>query len=224
MKRFGDYYFWKYNNREVQNLVKTVIERYMLNRDLDMKNKIYLVNPNYLQTKINSLMAIPGEIGFTVRMGLFTGLREEELYYIHDREICYNELGCKCNNLHPINIDCSSGITIIGINWIRGNKKAFVTILPTKMWEQFRRITKFDRHDIVAAHSITKRDADILYMGLRKIHYNVMRFKDTMTADEADALAGRAKTVAAQHYVLHDLRLFADKYVKAWNNIGLNIV
>jgi hypothetical protein len=224
MKRFGDYYFWKYNNREVQNLVKTVIERYMLNRDLDMKNKIYLVNPNYLQTKINSLMAIPGEIGFTVRMGLFTGLREEELYYIHDREICYNELGCKCNNLHPINIDRSSGITIIGINWIRGNKKAFVTILPTKMWEQFRRITKFDRHDIVAAHSITKRDADILYMGLRKIHYNVMRFKDTMTADEADALAGRAKTVAAQHYVLHDLQLFAEKYVKAWNNIGLNIV
>jgi intergrase/recombinase len=69
--------------------------------------------------------------------------------------------------------------------WIRGNKKAFVTILPTKMWEQLRRITKFDRHDIVAARSITKSGADILYMGVRKIHYNVMRFKDTMTADEA---------------------------------------
>jgi hypothetical protein len=55
----------------------------MLNKDLDMKDEIYLVNPNYLQTKINALMAIPGEIGFTVRMGLFTGLREEELYYIH---------------------------------------------------------------------------------------------------------------------------------------------
>ncbi|MFY9871360.1 MAG: hypothetical protein WAK17_16720, partial [Candidatus Nitrosopolaris sp.] len=106
----------------------------------------------------------PGEIGFTVRMGLFTGLREEELYYIHDRETCNNELGCKCNNLHPINVDRSTGITIIGINWIRVNQKAFVTILPTKMWEQFRRITKLDRHDIVAAHSITKRDADILYM------------------------------------------------------------
>jgi hypothetical protein len=50
-----------------------------------------------------------------------------------------------------------------------------------------------------------------------------MRFKDTMTADEADALAGRAKTVAAQHYVLHDLQLFAGKYLKAWNNVGLNI-
>ena len=156
-------------------------------------------------------------------MSLFTGLREEELYYIHDKEICCNELGCKCNNLHPINIDRNTGITIIGINWIRGNKKAFVTILPTRMWKQFRKIAKFDRHDIVAAHSITKRDADILYMGLRKIHYNVMRSKDTMTSDEADALAGHAKTVAAQHYVLHDLQLFAEKYVKAWNNVGLNI-
>jgi intergrase/recombinase len=221
LKRFGD--CWKYNSREVQKLVKTTIERYMLNRDLDMKDKIYLVNPNYLQRKINALMAIPGEIGFTVRMGLFTGLREEELYYIHDKEICCNEIGCKCNNLHPINVDRNTGITIIGINWVRGNKKAFATILPTKMWEQFRRITKFDRHDIVAAHSITKRDVDILYMGVRKIHYNVMRFKDTMTADETDALAGRAKTVAAQHYVLHDLQLFAGKYVKAWNNVGLNI-
>ena len=27
------------------------------------------------------------------------------------------------------------------------------------MWEQFRRIIKSDRHDIVAAHSTTKRDA-----------------------------------------------------------------
>ena len=151
-------------------MVKTTIERYMLNRDLDMKDKIYLVNPNYLQTKINALMGIPGEIGFTVRMGLFTGLREEELYYIHDRETCYNELGCKCNNLHPININC--GVTIIGINWIRGNKKAFVTILPTKMWEQFRRITKFDRHDIVAAHSITKRDAGCWYIIIMSSSYD----------------------------------------------------
>jgi intergrase/recombinase len=123
-----------------------------------------------LQTKINTLLAIPGEIGFTVRMGLFTGLREEELYYIHNKEICNNELGCKCNNLHLINIE-NSGITIIGINWIRGNKKVFVTILPTNIWEQFRKLAKFDRHDIVAARSITKREADILYMGLRKIHY-----------------------------------------------------
>jgi hypothetical protein len=57
-------------------------------------------------------MAIPGEIGFTVRMGLFTGLRIEELYHIHDKEICCNKLGCKCNNIHPININSNTSITI----------------------------------------------------------------------------------------------------------------
>jgi hypothetical protein len=50
-----------------------------------------------------------------------------------------------------------------------------------------------------------------------------MRFKDIMNSDEADALAGGAKTTSAQHYVLHDLKLFSDKYVKAWNNFGINI-
>jgi intergrase/recombinase len=186
-----------------------------------MKDRVYLVNPNYLQDKINVIIAIPGEIGFTIKMGMFTGLREEELYYIHNKDICRNELGCKCDSLHPISMD--NGITIVGINWIRGNKKAFVTILPAKMWIQFRKLSKFDNHDITAAHSITKRDAQVPYRELRKIHYNVMRFKDAMTADEADALAGRAKTVAAQHYVLHDVKLFADKYVKSWTNLGIKI-
>ena len=221
MKKIGDYYFWKYNTREVQDLVKRIIERYQLNKDLDMKDRVYLVNPHYLQTKLKALMSIPGEIGFTVKIGLFTGLREEELYYIHDNEICENQLGCKCKNLHPINLD--NGMTIIGINWIRGNKKAFVTILPTKAWDQFRNMRKFDRSDIIAAHHISKRDAEVLYVGLRKIHYNVMRFDDTMNADEADALAGRAKTTSAQHYVLHDLKAFTDKYIKSWSHVGVEI-
>jgi hypothetical protein len=221
MKKIGDYYFWKYNTTDIQDLVKRIIERYQLNKDLDMKDRVYLVNPHYLETKLKALMSIPGEIGFTVRVGLFTGLREEELYYIHDREMCDNELGCKCKNLHPINLD--NGMTIIGINWIRGNKKAYVTILPTIMWEQFRRIIKFDRSDIMAAHNITKRDAELLYMNLRKIHYNVMRFNDSMNADEADALAGRARTVSAQHYILHDLKSFTDKYIKSWSNFGFEI-
>ena len=212
IKKIGDYYLWKYNTRDIQDLVKRIIERYELNRDLDMKDKIYLVNPHYIQTKLKALLSIPGEIGFIVRIGLFTGLREEELYYLHDKEICNNELGCKCKNLHPISLD--NGTTIIGINWVRANKKAFVTILPTKMWEEFRTMLKFDRSNIVAAHTIAKRDADILYVGLRKIHYNVMRFNNTMTADEADALAGRAKTTSAQHYVLHDLLLSFSSSVK----------
>jgi hypothetical protein len=36
IKRFGDYYFRKYNNREVTQLIKGIIERYDLNKDLDI--------------------------------------------------------------------------------------------------------------------------------------------------------------------------------------------
>ena len=75
MKRIGDYYFWKYNSHDIQDLVKRIIERYYLNKDLDMKDKIYLVNPGYIINKLNSLMAIPGHTGFIVKVGLFTGLR-----------------------------------------------------------------------------------------------------------------------------------------------------
>ena len=50
-----------------------------------------------------------------------------------------------------------------------------------------------------------------------------MRFDDTMNADEADALAGRAKTTSAQHYVLHDLKAFTDKYIKSWSHVGVEI-
>jgi hypothetical protein len=81
---------------DIQDLVKRIIERYELNRDLDMKDKIYLVNPNYIQTKLKALLSIPGEIGFIVRIGLLTGLREEELYYIHDKEICNRALWIYC--------------------------------------------------------------------------------------------------------------------------------
>jgi hypothetical protein len=34
IKRFGDYYYRKYNNREVVQLIREIIERYDLNRDL----------------------------------------------------------------------------------------------------------------------------------------------------------------------------------------------
>ena len=35
--------------------------------------------------------------------------------------------------------------------------------------------------------------------------------------------AGRAKTTSAQHYVLHDLKSFTDKYVESWSNFGIGI-
>jgi len=47
------------------------------------------------------------------------------------------------------------------------------------------------------------REVGIKFTDLRKLHYNVVRY--TMDPNEADVLAGRAKTVSAQHYALYQL-------------------
>jgi hypothetical protein len=68
-----------------------------------------------------------------------------------------------------------------------------------------------------------KRDVGIGYIAMRKIHYNVMRFRDTLSVDEAEVLAGRFKSVSARYYVLHDPEKLTDKYDIAWSNFGFNI-
>jgi deferrochelatase/peroxidase EfeB len=49
-----------------------------------------------------------------------------------------------------------------------------------------------------------KRDVGIAYIAMRKIHYNVMRFKETLSVDEAEVLAGRFSSVSGRHNELHD--------------------
>ncbi|HEY6886098.1 MAG TPA: hypothetical protein VI278_18865 [Nitrososphaeraceae archaeon] len=222
IKRFGDYYFRKYNNREVTQLIRQIIERYDLNKDLDMKDHIYLVSPQFIEEKVKKIMMLPGEIGFIARLGLLSGLREQELIYIKERDVCNNGYGCDCDKLHLVNCNRNE-MTIIAIGWTRGNKKALATILPTKYWEKLRALSKFDYADISATHKIMKRDVGIAYIAMRKIHYNVMRFRDTVSLDEAEVLAGRFKSVSARYYVLHDPEKLTDKYVSAWNNFGINV-
>jgi intergrase/recombinase len=221
VKRFGDFYFRKYNNREVIQLIRQIIERYDLNKDLDMKDKIYLVSPNFIEEKVKKIITLPGEIGFTARLGLFSGLREQELIYIKEKEVCNDGYGCDCEKLHIVT--CKNGMTIIAIGWTRGNKKALATIIPTKYWDKLRTFPKFDYYDISAAHKIMKRDVGIAYIAMRKIHYNVMRFRDTVSIDEAEVLAGRFKSVSARYYVLHDPDKLTDKYITAWMNFGIDV-
>jgi intergrase/recombinase len=221
IKRFGDYYYRKYNNREVVQLIREIIERYDLNKDLDMKDRIYLVSPQFVEEKVKKIFDLPGEIGFTSRLGLVTGLREQELLYIKEKPVCTDGHGCDCENLHLVS--CKNGMTIIAIGWTRGNKKALATILPTKYWDKLRALPKFDYYDIAAAHKIMKRDVGIAYTTMRKIHYNVMRFRDTLALDEAEVLAGRYKSVSGRYYVLHDPQKLTDKYITAWSNFGIDI-
>ena len=76
--------------------------------------------------------------------------------------------------IYSVNLTNNKGLTIIAIGWTRGNKKASATIIPTKYWEKFRILQKFDYNDIVAIHKLMKIDVGIAYIVMRKIHYNVM--------------------------------------------------
>lgn len=198
-----------------------IIERHDLSKDLDQKDRIYLVDNGFIQEKINKLLAIPGDMGFIVRMGLFSGLREDEVRYIHSKQICTNNVGCRCDRLHVIHKN--NGITAIGINWIRGNKKCYLTLVPTELWKKFRARLSFSEAEQQAANKITKHEAGILYMAMRKIHYNVMRSNDAMTFEQADVLAGRAKSTSAQFYVAYEVDKMADRYKVAWQRFGVNI-
>ena len=54
-----------------------------------------------------------GKIGFIARFRLLSGLREQKIIYIKEKEICSNGSGCDCDSLHKV--DCRNGLTIIAI-------------------------------------------------------------------------------------------------------------
>jgi hypothetical protein len=43
-----------------------------------MRDRIYLVSLHFVEEKVKKIFDLPGEIGFTSRPGLVTGLREQE--------------------------------------------------------------------------------------------------------------------------------------------------
>ncbi len=215
MRHFGNYYFYKTNNPECKELIEKIISRFGLNVGCSRQKKVFLVDDNFVEVKLKQLLKVEGEIGLTIRMGLFTGLREDEIVYAHNMEICDNKGGCSCEKLHVVNKP--NGLSIVLMNWIRGHKKCYFTIVPTKLWEQFRNLLVFSDADINIAHKMTKKFG-MKYMELRKIHYNVMC--KVMQENEADILVGRAKSVAARHYVLYEIDNMAEKYQQAWENFG----
>src|SRR5215213_1620043 len=219
MRHFGNYYYYKTNNPECKELVEKIINRYGLNIGLDMHQRIYIVDDNFVSNKVKQLLAIQGDIGQTVKVGLFTGLREDEIIYIHNKELCSNLGACSCNKLHAVTKP--NELTVIVINWFRGHKKCYFTILPTVMWEQFRNTPNFTHVDIDIAHKLTKKNANLMFVELRKLHYNIMR--RSMDINEADILAGRAKSVSAKHYAMYELDKLTKAYAQAWKKFEVNI-
>lgn len=220
-RKFGQYYFYKYNNDQCQDLVAKIIRRHNLSFGNNDHGKLYIVDNNYLEAKLKLLNEMNGEIGLIVKFGLFSGLREDEMVYVYDKPICNNLSGCYCNNLHVL--QKPNGISIILIQWHRGHKKCYFTITPTSLFEDFKSLTSFSYSPhIKSAHSYIKtKDATLNFMWLRKAHYNVMC--RTMKPFEANILAGRAKTVDAKHYAMYELDLMSKSYVESWSKFGINM-
>jgi intergrase/recombinase len=212
MRQFGNYYNYKTNNPECKELIEKIINRFALNVKTDLQHRIYIVDDNFIAEKIKKLMAVQGDVGFTIKVGLYSGLREDEIIYCYNMETCDNLGGCSCSKLHVVNKP--NGMTVIVVNWFRGHKKCHFTIMPTKIWLQFRALHTFSQIDIETAHKVCKSNAAVRFMDLRKLHYNVMC--RVMEMYEADILAGRAKSVAARHYAMYEMDKMADKYLKGW--------
>jgi intergrase/recombinase len=219
LRKFGQYYLYKYNNEQVIDLVEKIIRRHSLFVGNTDHGKLYIVDDNYLESKLKLIFDMNGEIGLIVKFGLFSGLREDELIYIHNKPLCSNLSGCTCEKLHVM--EKPNGISIILIQWHRGHKKCYFTVVPTSLFKSFRNLGSFSyKTHIRSAHSYIKtKDESLNFMWLRKAHYNVMC--RTMKPFEANILAGRAKTVDAKHYAIYELDSMTNKYVEAWSKYGI---
>ena len=218
-RKFGQYYLYKYNDDSCIDLVSKIIRRYNLNAGNNDHSRLYIVDDNYLEEKIGMILQLQGEIGLIIRFALFSGLREDELIHIHKKEVCSNLGGCSCERLHVI--EKPNGLSIILIQWYRGHKKCYFSIVPTSLWKAFRSLSFFDYSPhIKSAHSYLKaKDKDLHFMWLRKAHYNIMC--RTMKPFEASILAGRAKTVDAKHYAMYELDAISKSYAEAWSKFGI---
>jgi intergrase/recombinase len=220
-RKFGQYYFYRYNNDQCLDLVAKIIRRHNLSYGNNDHGKLYIVDDNYLEAKLKLLYQMNGEIGLIVKFGLFSGLREDEMVYVYNKPTCTDLSGCNCDNLHVL--QKPNSISIVLIQWHRGHKKCYFTIVPTSIFQEFKSLPSFSYNlHIKSAHSYIKtKDAILNFMWLRKAHYNVMC--RTMKPFEANILAGRAKTVDAKHYAMYELDHMSNRYVESWSKFGISL-
>lgn len=140
-RKFGLYYFYKYNNDQVIDLVSRIIRRHNLSFGNSEYGKLYIVDDNYLEEKLKKILELNGDLGLIIKFGLYSGLREDEMVYIYDKDICPDKTGCGCDKLHVI--DKPNGNSIVLIQWHRGHKKCYFIIVPTALFKEFRNLERF---------------------------------------------------------------------------------
>ncbi len=225
MRKFGAYYLFRYNNEQCIDLVEKIIRRHNLSTGQSEHGKLYIVDDNYLEEKLRQLFSIgEGEISTIIKFGMFSGLREDEMIHVYNKHICPDLSGCACSKLHVI--EKPNGVSVVLIQWHRGHKKCYFTLVPTYILKEFKAMDAFEyRPHIRSAHEYMKvktKDDKITFMWLRKAHYNVMC--RIMKPFEANVLAGRAKSVDAKHYAMYELNEMSEKYAEAWKKFDISVV
>jgi hypothetical protein len=94
LRRFGEYYDRRFHNPELKLLIQEIIERYELNRKMRIHDRVWLSDEDYLQRMVKSVLQISGELGILIRFALSSGLRGEEITYIHNASVCSKLSGC----------------------------------------------------------------------------------------------------------------------------------
>lgn len=218
MRRFAEYYDYKYQNPELRLFVKEIIERYEINRNMRRCDQVWVADQNYLNNAIRKILDTfdTGDLAVLIRFALFTGLRGTEISYVHAKPMCPKLGGCNCENLHVVNK--SNGVSVIVVNRTMGQKHCYFTMCPIKIWQEFRSLSNVGYELRRFAHLQIKAatNGEVSFLDLRKFNYNINARSEIREAG-AEVLAGRAKTVSARHYLLNELDLMALQYERAWN-------
>lgn len=213
MRKFGMYYDRKMHNPELKILIEEIIKRYELNKKMRIHDRVWLVDEDYIDTMVRKVLEIDGDIGVIVKFAFFSGLRGEEITYAHETPICDSLAGCNCDRLHITHKE--NGVSIVVLNRVVGQKHSYFTIVPTTLWTEFRGLGKITKEERKIAHMMIKNrtQGKATLMDLRKFHYNILCRSD-MGEVGAEVLAGRAKSISAKHYLIHELDKMSEQYAK----------
>lgn len=133
--------------------------------------------------------------------------------YAHDTAICDILSGCDCDKLHLV---AKGDYVILVLNRIVGQKHTYFTIVPLKIWDEFRAMNRVGKEERNVTHPMVKNHTDgkVLLKDLRKYHYNIL-CRSEMGDRGAEVLAGRAKSISAKHYLIHELDKMTEQYGNA---------
>ena len=132
----------------------------------------------------------------TAFIAFYTGLRGPEIRY----------LIMNADRLRSINLDY--GVSIVELNYNRVKKKAYLTMLPTKLYEHVKGIGYIGE---MVSKRLQEKGVSVKLM--RKVHRAIL--SRTMDEAEIDLLQGRLTSVLVRYYTKHLLDI-AEKYHKAY--------